>query len=102
MDTAVENPKGEGVDSPLMSLPPVVIGEDPGRSASTSRVENGKGGGLATILSRREGRVGLSKKDKKRLGKEKIQDKQRANAYWFDTTAKRKAQVFAKKHTCCP
>ncbi|KAL3789015.1 hypothetical protein ACHAW5_009169 [Stephanodiscus triporus] len=80
LDTAVENPRGEGVDSPLMSLPPVVVGEDPGRSASTSRVENGGGGGLATIPSRREGKVGLSKKDKKRLGKEKIRDKRRANA----------------------
>ena len=83
LDTAVENPRGEGV-GPLIRLPVGGGGGgDPGSGSSGKAGEGGGGGGeglMTTLPSRREVKEGLSKKDKKKLGKEKIRDKRRANA----------------------
>lgn len=70
LDTAVQNPRGEIV-GPLMHIP--IDSTDSGGSAG-----NKTGVGL-TLPSKRD-KEGLSKKDKKKLGKEKIRDKRRANA----------------------
>lgn len=70
LETAVQNPRGENV-GPLTYIP--IGGTDSGGSAG-----NKTGAGM-TLASKRD-KEGLSKKDKKKLGKEKIRDKRRANA----------------------
>ncbi|KAL3815464.1 hypothetical protein ACHAXA_008514 [Cyclostephanos tholiformis] len=73
LDTAVENPRGEGV-GPLIYLP---VG---GGGGKVGEVGGGGGREGLALPSRREGKEGMSKKEKKKLGKEKIRDKRRANA----------------------
>ena len=79
LDTAVENPRGEGV-GPLIHLP---------TGGGGGKVGEDKGGGGLTLPSRREDKEGMSKKEKKKLGKEKIRDKRRANATGSGSEAER-------------
>ena len=79
LDTAVHNPRGESVQ-PLMyiSLGSSSGNDDAGSSNNASSKSTGNKG--LTLPSRRESKEGMSKKEKKKLGKEKIRDKRRANA----------------------
>jgi tetratricopeptide (TPR) repeat protein len=79
LDTAVRNPRGESVQ-PLMyiSLGSSSGNDDAGSSNNASSKSTGNKG--LTLPSRRESKEGMSKKEKKKLGKEKIRDKRRANA----------------------
>ena len=78
LDTAVQNPRGESV-RPLMYISLGSSGNDDAGSGSNASSSSTPGEGL-TLPSRRESKEGMSKKDKKKLGKEKIRDKRRANA----------------------
>jgi tetratricopeptide (TPR) repeat protein len=80
LDTAVRNPRGESVQ-PLMyiSLGSSSGNDDAGGSGNNASSKSTGNKGL-TLPSRRESKEGMSKKEKKKLGKEKIRDKRRANA----------------------
>ena len=78
LDTAVRNPRGESV-RPLMYISLGSSGNDDAGSGRNASSSSTPGEGL-TLPSRRESKEGMSKKDKKKLGKEKIRDKRRANA----------------------
>jgi tetratricopeptide (TPR) repeat protein len=79
LDTAVRNPRGESVQ-PLMyiSLGSSNGNDDAGSGNNASSKSTGSKGLI--LPSRRESKEGMSKKEKKKLGKEKIRDKRRANA----------------------
>lgn len=76
LDTAVQNPRGESV-RPLMYISLGSRGNiDVGSGHNASSGSTGSEG--LTLPSRNESKEGMSKKDKKKLGKEKIRDKRRA------------------------